>query len=152
MESIKKTSYCENESKTVGNIGILIFRVVLGVLMLTHGWQKLSNFEMMSSVFPDPIGLGTTVSLSLIIFAEFFCSILIIFGLFTRLATIPLMIGMIVAAFVVHANDPFAVKELSFLYLSLYVALAFIGGGKFSIDYLLRETYAKLCGKFRKSN
>ena len=105
---------------------------------------------MMSAAFPDPLGVGSTLSLGLIIFAEFFCSALIILGLFTRLATIPLMIGMIVAAFIIHGNDPFAVKELSLFYLSLYVGLIFTGAGKYSLDYLLRDYYAIICSKFSK--
>ena len=150
MEMKQKNSCYGIENNTWSNIGLLIFRLVIGGFMLTHGLQKLNNFDMMSAVFPDPLGVGSTLSLGLIIFAEFFCSALIILGLFTRLATIPLMIGMIVAAFIIHGNDPFAVKELSLFYLSLYVGLIFTGAGKYSLDYLLRDYYAIICSKFSK--
>lgn len=148
---IKQKNSCYGiGNNTWSNIGLLIFRLVIGGFMLTHGLQKLNNFDMMSAAFPDPLGVGSTLSLGLIIFAEFFCSALIILGLFTRLATIPLMIGMIVAAFIIHGNDPFAVKELSLFYLSLYVGLIFTGAGKYSLDYLLRDYYAIICSKFSK--
>ena len=56
--------------------------------------------------------------------------------------------GMAVAAFVVHGADPFAAKELSLIYLFIYAALVFTGPGKFSIDYLLRNVYAKIRAPF----
>lgn len=125
-----------NENEYFKNIGLLIFRLVLGAFMLSHGWQKLSNFETLKSVFPDPLGVGSPLSLSMIIFAEFGCSLLIILGLFARLATLPLMFGMLIAIFVIHGNDPFSVKELPLLYLSMYAALFFTGPGKYSSDKL----------------
>lgn len=127
------------ENESLKNIGLLILRVAAGAFMLTHGWQKLSNFDVLQSVFPDPIGLGSGASLTLIIFAEFFCSILLILGAFTRLAVIPLIIGMLVAAFGAHGADPFSAKELSLLYLAIYIAFGFTGAGKFSVDYILRR-------------
>ncbi len=130
------------------NIGLLFFRLTLGFFMLTHGWQKIENFQLMSAGFPDPIGLGSSASLVLIIFAEFGCSVLIILGLFTRLATIPLIIGMIVAAFVIHAGDSFSKVELSSLYSSLYIVLAILGAGKYSLDNMFGifcEKYCKNC-------
>jgi putative oxidoreductase len=120
----KKWNLCfAFDHEILRNAGILLFRIAVGVFMLIHGWQKVENFSMLSAVFPDPLGVGSTASLVLIILAEFGCSILIILGLFARLATIPLIFGMVVAAFVIHANDAFAVKELALLYLSLYIAL-----------------------------
>lgn len=121
------------------SIGILFFRLVIGVLMLTHGFAKLSNFEMMSSQFPDILGIGSQWNLILVIFAEFGCSILLILGLFTRLATIPLIITMLVAIFVAHASDPFAMKEMPVLYLAIYLFVLIVGSGKFSVDYLLNR-------------
>ncbi|MBP6634977.1 MAG: DoxX family protein [Paludibacter sp.] len=144
MESTDKSSCCGVGNDTLVSVGLVLLRLAAGGFMLTHGWQKLSNFETFSAMFPDPVGLGPGLSLGLIVFAEFFCSILLLVGLFTRLAAIPLIIGMAVAAFVVHGADPFAAKELSLIYLFTYVALVFTGPGKFSIDYLLRNVYAKI--------
>jgi putative oxidoreductase len=135
------------DSDIFRNIGLLLFRLVLGFFMLTHGWSKLVNFDLYSAGFSDPIGVGSSTSLILIIFAEFGCSILIILGLLTRLATIPLIIGMSVAAFIIHAGHPFSKIELSSLYLSLYVVLAFLGPGKISLDYALGEFCTKHCRK-----
>ncbi len=81
---------------------------------------------MLSIAFPDPVGLGSTFALSLIMFAEFFCSLLLIVGLFSRLATVPLMIGMSVAAFFAHAGQPFMAMELPIIYLCIYLCNIFI--------------------------
>lgn len=125
------------------NIGLLIFRLTIGLFMLTHGWAKLSNFETLSTGFPDPIALGSNLSLILIILAEFGCSLLIITGLFTRLATLPLIFGMFVAGFIQHAGDPFAARELALLYLVLYISLALMGAGKYSLDYVIYNKIKK---------
>ena len=120
------------------NILVLFIRIVIAVFMIQHGLPKLSKLMAGGEIqFGDPIGLGPVLSLILAVFAEFFCSILIGIGLGTRLATIPLMITMIVAAFISHGGDPFARKELALLYLLFYISLFVLGSRKYSLDYLL---------------
>lgn len=119
------------------NIALLIGRLTFGGMMLAHGWPKLAGFAERSSVFPDPIGLGSATSLALAVFAEFFCAILLMLGLGTRLALIPLIITMFVAGFIHHANDPFSVMEKSLLFLSGYIVLFILGPGKISLDHML---------------
>lgn len=117
------------------DIGLLLLRLTFGVGMMIHGIQKLNNFQDLSQSFPDPIGFGSMVSLSLAIFAELVCSALLIFGLMTPLVLVPLGITMLVAIFIVHGDDPWAKKELAFTYLAAYGALLFSGPGRFSLDY-----------------
>ena len=106
---------------------LLFLRLFIGGMMLSHGWAKLASFSTLSATFPDPLGVGSTLSLLLILFAEVGCSCLLIFGLMTRLATLPLMFGMLMAFFVIHGADPFAVRELPLLYLGVYVFLLWGG-------------------------
>jgi putative oxidoreductase len=113
---------------------LLILRVVVAAFMLTHGLPKLMNMMSGNSKFGDPIGLGKDVSLGLTVFAEFVCAILLLLGLATRLALIPLIITMLVAAFVAHGGDPFGKKEMALLYLVIFIALLITGPGKYSID------------------
>jgi putative oxidoreductase len=87
--------------------------------------------------FADPFGLGPMVSLVLVVFTEVFCSLLIIMGLGTRLATIPLMVTMSIAAFNAHAGDPFSTKEKPLLFLLIYIFLFVFGSGRYSIDKLI---------------
>ena len=95
-----------NKRELLHQIGLLLLRLGAGSLMLSHGYGKLTNFAAMSVKFSDPLGIGSTASLSLAVFAEFFCSLGLIVGLATRLATIPLLTTMLMAIFVIHANDP----------------------------------------------
>lgn len=119
------------------DLGLLILRLVVGFFMLTHGWAKLSNFAEMKDHFPPMLGMSSTIALSLMVFAEFFMSIALILGLLTRLASIPLVIGLGVAAFIAHAGDPFGAKELALLYFSIYVVIFIAGPGRYSVDGLI---------------
>ena len=103
-------------------------------MLIGHGWGKLAGFSKMHESFPDPLGVGSTLSLSLAVGAEVFCSIALIIGLLTRAATIPLAITMLVAAFLVHADDPWAKKEFAILYLIPFICLFFTGAGRHSLD------------------
>jgi len=118
----------------------LVLRVSVAAFMLTHGIGKLNLLFSGNEIqFPDPIGLGATFALSLTVFAEVLCSILIGLGLLTRFASIPLIMTMLVATFVIHGADPFAKKEFALLYLLIYLAVFVIGSGKYSLDYLLQK-------------
>jgi putative oxidoreductase len=120
------------------DVGLLIMRLCAGTVMLfAHGSDKLVNFSAISSGFPDPLGLGSTFSLILVVFAEFFCSLAIAFGIFTRYAAIPLAFNMMVAAFVVQGGNPWARKESAIVFLIIYITLFFTGGGRYSIDMKL---------------
>lgn len=117
-----------------GDLALLILRLQVGLLMLTHGYPKLTNFSDRMNQFADPFGLGPTVSLALVVFAEFFCSILLIIGWKVRLAVIPLMITMLVVIFYANWDDPFGRKELPLMYLLTYLVLFITGAGKYSVD------------------
>ena len=120
----------------------LYLRLFAGILMLTHAIPKIANYPVLSMTFPDPLGLGSQLSLVLAILAEGVCSLFIIAGAFTRLAVLPLIFNMCVAAFVVHGADTFGQKELAVLYLGFYLAILTIGPGRFSADrFLFRESY-----------
>jgi putative oxidoreductase len=125
---------------TCPSLGILVLRLAVGGLMLIqHGWSKLADFAEKKESFPDPIGLGSEISLGLAVFAEVGCSVLLIFGLLTRLASIPLLITMAVAVFLVHAADPLSAKELPILYLVTYLTLLIAGPGRYSADALIHR-------------
>src|SRR5688500_226551 len=94
-------------------VGLVILRVGSGGFMLVmHGWGKLVSFGARSATFSDPLGVGSTLSLALAVFAEVFCAIAVMLGLATRGAAAMLVITMWVAAFLHHAADPWSKKEL----------------------------------------
>jgi putative oxidoreductase len=115
------------------SLGLLILRVTAGGLMLIHGWQKLIGFGAGWGSFPNPIGVGSHVSQILAVFAEFFCSLAVILGIKTRLAAIPLLITMLVAAFIVLRGSPIGQRELPLLYAAGFAALSLLGGGRYAL-------------------
>ena len=132
----------EREQKAT-EIGVTVVRITTGLMMLiSHGWRKLSNFSDRSDSFPDPLGIGSTFSLSLAVSAEFVCAAALTLGLYTRVAVTPLIINMTVAVFLVHSGDSLAERETALLYLVPFVMLFLTGGGRFCLDraFELRKT------------
>lgn len=129
------TSMLLNSQPISEDLGYLLLRLSAGGTMLwQHGWPKLAHFSERMDGFADPFGLGGAFSLVLIIIAEVLCSVLVILGLWTRIALVPLIIGMSVIAFVVKSGAPFGEKELALVYLFAFVALLFTGSGRYAID------------------
>ncbi|MCK5210001.1 MAG: DoxX family protein [Cyclobacteriaceae bacterium] len=117
------------------NLALLVVRILVSIMMLTHGDPKFIRLLDGNLKFGDPIGLGSELSFVLVVFAEFFCSILIIVGLGTRLAIFPLLITMLVALLVRHGTDPIFDHVNILAYIATYVILFFTGSGKYSLDY-----------------
>lgn len=122
------------------DIVLLIVRLFIGFAMLSHGFPKLQMLLEGGDIqFFDFLGLGSKISLGLTVFAEFVCSIFLILGLFTRIAVGFLIFTMIIAGFVVHGADPFDKKEMSLLYLAIYLLIMVLGAGRFSIDGMIEK-------------
>jgi putative oxidoreductase len=119
---------------------ILIARVSIAALMLSHGLPKLATFLTEGPVqFPGILGMTPEISLGLAVFAEVICSLFILIGLGTRYAAIPLIVTMLVAVLYVHAADSFVKQELALHYLLVYGLLFLTGSGKYSVDHLLQQ-------------
>jgi len=129
------------DSRSVNtDLALLVARTAIAALMLTHGLPKMQMLFSGDPIqFPAVAGMSAGLSLALTVFAEVFCSILILVGFGTRLATIPLIITMLVAIFSILAADVFAKKELAVIYLAGYIVLFFSGSGKYSVDYLMQS-------------
>lgn len=115
-------------------LGLFILRLAVGILMMPHGFNKLIHFAERKDKFMNFLGLGSVVSLALVVFAEFFCSALVAVGLLTRLVLIPLIVAMAVAVFKAHNGEIFGDGETGFLYLASYCILLLTGPGKYSLD------------------
>ena len=116
------------------NAALLLLRLGVGILMMWHGYDKLVHFNEYQDKFMNFMGMGRTLSLAMVVFAEFFCSLFLIIGLFTRLATIPLIIAMCVVLFKVNAGNLFGKAENIPLYLLCFLTLLIIGPGRISVD------------------
>lgn len=125
----------------LASTGLLILRVGFGAYMIAHGWGKLQRLTRGEfEGFPDPLGIGSTASLIGAVGAEVFCALLVVIGFATRAAAAPVVFTMAVAAFIVHANDPWVMggpdgsKEPALLFLFAFLALILTGPGRLSID------------------
>jgi putative oxidoreductase len=133
MSKLLSTKY----STGAFNFGMFVLRVTLGLLLASHGYAKLIKFGTLKYKFMSFMHLGSTTSLSLIIFAELVCGVLLILGLFTRLASIPIIIGMSVVVFVASNADIFGQGERGMMYLATAVTVLFCGPGRISIDGMM---------------
>lgn len=122
------------------SFGLLVLRLAAGGMMAHHGLGKLKDFGAMKETFADPLGIGQLPSLVSAIGAELGCALLVAIGLATRLAAIPVVFTMSVAAFLVHGGDPWQKKELAVLYGLVFLALVFTGAGRYSVDAKLARS------------
>ena len=119
------------------DLALLVMRLWFGgLLVLLHGWMKISMWGPMSQRFADPFGIGSSASLALSIFAEAVCASLIALGLFTRFAAVVCIINMTTAFLTGHGGRLTGPHngELPFLYLGAFVVLLLAGPGRFSVD------------------
>jgi len=132
---MRKLLFSTKNNKT-SDVALLLLRIGFGILMIPHGWAKLMKFETLQHEFMNFMGLGSTISLSLVLFSEICCSALLLLGAFTRWATIPL----IITALVILSKHDWAVfgkAELGTAYLFAYLVILLAGPGKYSIDAAL---------------
>ena len=136
---MKKRFFSAGYTDTTFSTGIFLLRAAAGALLIPHGHMKMQKFSTLVPHALDPFHLGPSVSLSLSIFAELFCSILIILGLATRLACIPVIINMAVAVFIAHKGEIFGEGEHAALYMAIFTAILFTGPGKYSLDNMISK-------------
>ena len=124
------------------DLAALVLRIGFGLNMaIGHGWGKFQNLISGDEIhFPSVLGFSPSVALALAVFAEFFCCLFIALGLKTRLAALPIIITMAVAAFVIHGGDPWfargegSSKEMAILYLAGFICVYMLDSGKYSVD------------------
>jgi len=116
------------------NTAMLLLRLIMGILIMKIGYEKLIHFGDMKDNFMNFMGIGKTVSLTLVVFAEFFCGLFIVLGLFTRMAAVPLLITMLVALVKSHNLDVFGDGQKATLFLAGFLVILILGPGKVSVD------------------
>lgn len=142
-KKLLKSLFSEPISSSTKSLVLLLARVIFGFLFLSHGIAKLHAYADAPELFLDPIGLGSTLSLWLVLFAEILCTTGFILGALFRLCLIPMIFTMCIALFVIHASDPLGVKELSMMYLAIFALLYITGPGRYSIDGILKRVYLR---------
>jgi putative oxidoreductase len=130
MKKLTSTNY----STGAFNFALLVLRIGAGILLMSHGYDKLAHFKEFAPNMPSLFGIGQTPTLVLIIFAEFFCALFVVLGLFTRLACIPVIITMSYALIFAHKGDVFNTGEKATLFLVAFLTILILGPGKISVD------------------
>ena len=133
MKKLLTTNY----SAGAFNTAMLLLRLVFGILLMNHGYGKLVHFSDTAQHMPSLFGMGSTVTAALVVFAEFFCALFVVLGLFTRLACIPVIFTMAYALFKSHNMDAFDSGEKAALFLGGFLVLLIIGPGKVSVDGMI---------------
>jgi len=124
------------------DIGKLILRVSIAVLLLLHGLKKLTTgidgikYLVKSASLPEVLAYGVYVG-------EVISPIFLILGLYTRFFSLIFASTMAFAIFLAHSNSLFTLSaksgglliELPLLYLISALSLIFLGAGKYSVDY-----------------
>lgn len=120
--------------------GLALLRIFTGVaLAFGHGIGKVPPSDrFVEGVgklgFPAPGVFAWAAGLS-----EFMGGIFLALGLFTRISSLFVAFTMFVAAFGVHAADPFETKEKALLYMFTGVLFLFSGSGNWGVDAFVRE-------------
>jgi len=133
MKKLLSTNY----SAGAFNFAMLLMRIAFGVLLMNHGYGKLVHFNETAQHMPSLFGIGSTATTALIVFAEFFCALFVVLGLFTRLACIPIVINMSYALVNAHHGRVFGDGEMATLFLSAFLVILIIGPGKVSVDGMI---------------
>ena len=128
-----------NYSASAFNLGMLVLRIGAGVLLLAHGYDKVQHFSQYQAQFINFMGLGQKTSLMLSVFAEFGCSALVILGLLTRWACVPLIINMTVALLKAHKADVFGQGEHATLFAICFIVIMILGPGRISVDGMISK-------------
>lgn len=124
--------------KSYLDIAALVLRLGFGAMMIPHGLKKIDklNNPISELTFTDPLGVGSKNSLIAAAVVELLFPVLIMLGAKVRITTLPLIATMIIAAFVVHQGDSISDREPALLFLFGYVAIWFLGAGKYSVKSL----------------
>lgn len=119
------------------DLALLILRLWLGASMLAlHGWPKLQKLVAGKHEFADPLGIGALPSLSLAVAFEVGGALLLMLGLFSRLASLSLVGTMAIAFAITHSmklSGP-GNGELAFIYLAGYLTIFLAGSGKYAVN------------------
>jgi putative oxidoreductase len=121
------------------NMAMLVVRLCSGVLIIPYGYNKLIHFAEKKDSFMNFMGIGSPLSLALVIFAEFFCGMFIILGLFTRLSVIPPLIVLGVVLFKINHGNIFGKGESAAFFLTCFLVIFLCGPGRASADGLINK-------------
>ncbi len=122
------------------DLGKLIIRLGVGILMLFHGIEKLAHLGTLKFIKGQLVNFGWPELLAYGVYiGEIVAPLLVIFGVYTRFGGLLIVVNMIFAILLVHAHEFFALTghggwalELQALYLLGGLVVLFLGSGKYA--------------------
>lgn len=131
----------ENFLLTYQDLAPLALRLALGVILIRHGWPKLSGNNPGLKGFADWLGsMGFPLPIFwaiIVMVLEFFGGLALIFGLLISWIALFITIEFLIIIFIVNRSKLFAEKELDILILATALALVFLGSGFYSLFSVL---------------
>lgn len=138
LYQITRTTLPENRADYV----LLMYRVTVSMAFLfIHGAKKIVNFQDEVQHIPDPFNMGGTTATIIAIFSNVVCSIFVAMGLFTRAFAIGAFMIPFIGLLIVHANDPWVVKDVPLMYSLAFAVIIALGPGRFSLDSVLNKKW-----------
>ena len=127
--------------------GLLILRIVIGIVFLMHGGQKLFvyGFAGVTGAFGQMGAPMPAITGPLAAIVEFLAGGALVIGLLTRLAALGLAIDMLGAIILVHYKGGFFLPtgyEFALTLLAANVAIAIAGAGYYSLDRVIADRRA----------
>lgn len=143
---IIKKLFIYSAGHTYSNLSRLFLRLFAGIMFMQFGIRQWMYFDCVVSRMPAILGMTSEVSLVMIIVVEMLCSILIILGLFSRVAVIPPVIAMLLVELRLFDSMVYTTPEALYstqpifvpiLFIGIFVFMFLAGPGKISLDYLI---------------
>ena len=122
------------------HISLFVFRILVSAeLMMAHGLKKIGIGVVQAEQIPNPLCFPETLNRLFAVSANLFFPVMVIVGLFTRIAVLPILAVTLIGYFVVHWNDSLLEKDMPFMYSAVYLLLFVIGPGKYSADHYINQ-------------
>jgi putative oxidoreductase len=116
------------------DLGLLYLRVTASLLVLAvHGLPKVLHYASEAAAIEDPFHLGKTLSISFAIFAEVICPPLMILGIGTRFAALPILVVTFIALVFVHPEWTLGEGQFAWMLLILFGTIAIAGPGRYRV-------------------
>lgn len=145
METIIKLLLYSDLGNAASNWAMLIFRVLLSVeLFRVHGLKKFIGINGVPEIVPNPLHLPQRLNNAFATLSDTVVPVFLILGLFTRIAILPTVSVTAIGYFIVHRNDPIAIRDVPYIYTICLLLMLVTGPGTLSLDHLIFNNYLNL--------
>jgi putative oxidoreductase len=142
MNDIIKYFLYSDLGTPLSNWAMLAFRILLAIeLFRVHGMKKFRGNDGKPEVVPNPLGLPQPLNNLIATISDTVVPVLVMLGVFTRVAVLPTIGITSVGYFVVHKNDPLEVRDVPYVYTICFLLLLATGPGSISFDQYIFKSF-----------